>query len=814
MERTLGALIVIPTTVRTHSFVLVLCAVCVMAMPPASTAAQAGARLSGRVIDSSGAVLSGAAVTVTPSESASSDSQTATTDDLGRYAFEDLAPGTYLLSAASDGFRVSTRIITISRGATLTEDLTLEPAGVSENITVSVTRRTESLAGIPAAITVVSGDEVRRQVQLTNSLPDALGYLVPGLAPGSQSQSVFGQNLRGRRALVLIDGIPQATTRNVSRDLTTIDPAAIERVEVIRGATALYGDGATGGVINIVTRRPADGAIELTTDLGLNLSLSHPDDSPGGSVRQTVSGRRGRVEYLAGASFDHVGSFFDAQGDRIPPDPHRQGGPADTTAGSLFGKMGFLPSPDQQVQFSINHFRNEQTTEYTNDPSVSALPPGTQKARTIRGLSLDDPEGTDNTNLSLDYTHKNLRGQRLHGQLYYRDYLTLFFPSDGRAFAAQGNVISQSRLDSQKLGGRFNLELPSRGQRRPTFLAGVDFSDESTEQPVRVMDPAAYDASRGLVFRTIGDRVWVPRIDLQNVGVFVQADWAISAQWELHAGVRHERASASVDSFTTLAGNRATGGTIDYDDTHYNAGAVFHATNDLQIFANFAQGFSLPDIGLVLRGAPNGASVATLPLEAQKVDMYELGMRGDWQVVQPTLALFYNTSELGTSSAGFNQPVVRAPERVYGVEATLDVRPSARFGAGTTASWLEGKHDPNRDDIYTYLNSWRIPPLKLTSYVEVQIIPRWQNRVQVLYSADRNRFGNSNAFGERPVESYTTVDWLSSVEAARGVIRLGIQNLLNRQYFLRDSQLLRTGGNLSYAAAQGAVFSLGYSIKY
>jgi iron complex outermembrane receptor protein len=303
-------------------------------------------------------------------------------------------------------------------------------------------------------------------------------------------------------------------------------------------------------------------------------------------------------------------------------------------------------------------------------------------------------------------------------------------------------------------------------------------------------------------------------IDLRNVGVFVLADWPISTRWEVRAGLRHERASASVDDFTTLAGNQAVGDTIDYDDTHYNAGAVFYATNDVQIFGNFAQGFSLPDIGLVLRGAPNGAAVATLPLEAQKVDMIEVGMRGQWDVVQPSIAVFYNTSELGTSSGGFNQPVVRAPERVYGFEGTIDVQPSSRLRFGATASWLEGKHDPNRDGIYTFLNSWRIPPLKLTPYFEFQLLPRWQNRIQILHSGDRNRFGNSSAFGERPLESHTTVDWLSTIQTRRGAITIGIQNLLNRQYFLRDSQLLRVGGNLSYAAAQGAVVSLGYSLSY
>ncbi|HEV3484119.1 MAG TPA: TonB-dependent receptor, partial [Vicinamibacterales bacterium] len=432
------------------------------------------------------------------------------------------------------------------------------------------------------------------------------------------------------------------------------------------------------------------------------------------------------------------------------------------------------------------------------------MPPGTQKARTIRGLSLDDPEGTDNTNLTLDYSHRNLGGQRLQGQLYYRDYLTTFFPSDGRAFASQGNVISQSRLDSQKLGGRFNVELPSRSRRLPTVLAGLDFSDESTEQPVSVMDSAAYDASGGLVFRKVGDRVWVPRIDLRNVGLFVQADWPITTRWEVRAGLRHERASASVDDFTTLAGNRAIGGTIDYNDTHYNAGAVFHATNDVQIFGNFAQGFSLPDIGLVLRGAPNGASVATLPLEAQKVDMYEVGMRGQWNVVQPSVAVFYNTSELGTSSAGFNQPVVRAPERVYGFEATIDVCPSSRVAVGATASWLEGKHDPDRDGNYTFLNSWRIPPLKLTPYVEFQVLPRWQNRIQVLYSGDRDRFGSSNAFGERPVESYTTVDWVSALGRRVAQIAAHAQQLRIAQEVLMVQQVLNSEADHAATRCEGA----------
>ena len=63
----------------------------------------------------------------------------------------------------------------VSRGQPVTADLTIEPARVSETVTVSVTRRAESIAAVPTAITVVTDDAMRQQMQRTKSLPDALG---------------------------------------------------------------------------------------------------------------------------------------------------------------------------------------------------------------------------------------------------------------------------------------------------------------------------------------------------------------------------------------------------------------------------------------------------------------------------------------------------------------------------------------------------------------------------------------------------------------------------------------------------------------
>lgn len=146
--------------------------------------------------------------------------------------------------------------------ATPTEPETQAEESPSEeesiDILVTATRTPEQLEDVPRSVTVIPRQAIEQQTQLTRNLQDILGNLVPGLAPPTQSSSNFGQSLRGRNTLVLIDGVPQSTSRNAFRDLRTIDPAAIERIEVVRGPSAIYGDGATGGVINIITRQPSE----------------------------------------------------------------------------------------------------------------------------------------------------------------------------------------------------------------------------------------------------------------------------------------------------------------------------------------------------------------------------------------------------------------------------------------------------------------------------------------------------------------------------------------------------------------------------
>lgn len=785
-----------------------------MLAAPVVLAQQAG-RIEGQVTEArSGDPLPGASVMLHGPAP-----QGTTTAAEGRYVLADVAPGTYRLEVRMVGYGRAEAEVVVAAGRTATLDVALTEATYDmEEVVVSATRMAMPLAAVSGAVTVLDGKELAQQEALGGSLGDALGKLVPGLGVSTGSPSIYGQSLRGRTISVMIDGVPQSTTRNTSRDLATIDPSMIERVEVVRGATAIYGDGATGGIINIITRRPAADGLRFTTDVSGGSALNSPTDGLQGRLRQTVSGRRGAVDFSAAATVGRTGNFYDAEGDLIPPDPYGQGGLAATTSYGLQAGVGYTRGA-HRLQLSVNHYDAEQSTPYVTDPAVDAQPPGEAKARAMEGLHLDEKQGSNNTIASLDYHREGWLGGSLHAQLFYRDYLTRFNPFDGRPYAAYRNII-QSYLTSEKYGARLEFE---RVLHRPTdlnLLAGLDYTDEQTQQPVALIDSTAYDQSGGLVYEKVGERPWVPLMNPRKTGLFAQLAWAPSARFDLQGGVRYEPTRMHIDDFTTLIGNEVTGGKVAYDPVLFNVGGVLHTTRHTEVYAAFSQGFSLTDLGLLLRNAADGFEVGNRTLKAQKVNNYEAGARATWRRVRSSVAAFYNASDLGTTSAGLDKGVVRAPERVYGAEATLDVQPTAALSLGGTFTWTEGENDADEDGAYVALNSYRIQPVKVTGYVQHRTLPGWTTRLQVLFSGSRDRAYEERlnqdvvGFGERPVERYLVVDLVSTFAAGPGTFKVGLNNLLDSQYYPVVSQLMWNGRNSSRAAAPGATLTLGYTVSY
>lgn len=78
-------------------------------------------------------------------------------------------------------------------------------------VVVSASRRSEYLSEIPASITVVNQKQLTDLSNSTTNINEILEFTVPGLAVSTGTFSNWGQTLRGRSLLVMIDGVPQST---------------------------------------------------------------------------------------------------------------------------------------------------------------------------------------------------------------------------------------------------------------------------------------------------------------------------------------------------------------------------------------------------------------------------------------------------------------------------------------------------------------------------------------------------------------------------------------------------------------------------
>ncbi|SBT17247.1 Ferric aerobactin receptor precursor [Marinomonas gallaica] len=690
----------------------------------------------------------------------------------------------------------------VAEEATLSQEM--------ETVKITATRQGMEAKEIAHSVTVIDRQQIENQYQTTSNLGEVLAKTVPGMAPASKTLTNYNQSIRGRNLLVLIDGIPQNTNRNVSRDLMNIDVSNIEQIEVLRGGSAVYGSGAAGGVVNIVTRQNEHKA---TSKIGLKSALSELDsDGLGYRAEQYVGGGDSNFDYNLNLAWESTNSFFDADGDRIAPEPS-QGDMSDTDSLSLAGKARWFTDKGT-LSLSANHFDAEQDTNYASDPSVAALPAGSVKAQALPGLQLDKQNRTRNTLLNLAWdTDKTPLGS-LDAQVYYRDYHARFTPFDGRAFGTW-NSLAQSYLDSESIGSRltFNTDLTKASRLR----WGLDMNREKSEMPVTTFDGTAYDNSNGTIFADTGDEVFVPPITQDNIGGFAQLESNLTHDLRWETGARYEYVSASFNDFTTLGqGNQIQGGDISYDDFLFNTGLIYFVNDSTELYGSFSQGFELPDIGLRLRYATPGFNIAGSDLEPIKTDNYEIGLRNYWGDTQTSIAAFYSESDLGqTTIQNLSLALPRSEERIYGVELTVDHQLDDNWKLGGLLTWTEGERYDENDDRWKALNGYRIAPLQLHAYTEYSPNNQWFHRLQVNYSGARDdAFEDQIGFGSNEVDAYTTVDYSARYQVAAHTLSLGIENLFNEDYYTVYGQLLRNGNNQSHVTASGTTVKASYQYQW
>ena len=177
----------------------------------------------------------------------------------------NVAPGPAEIVVVKEGFAPASASVEVqpNQQQSVTIELT-RGASVEEHITVFATRTDKRLEDVPMRVEVLSADEIEEKVMMTPGdivmmLNEMGGMRVQATSPSLGAASVRIQGMRGRYTRFLSDGLPLFGQQVGGLGLLQIPPTDLGQVEVIKGvASALYGAGAMGGVVNLVSRRPGD----------------------------------------------------------------------------------------------------------------------------------------------------------------------------------------------------------------------------------------------------------------------------------------------------------------------------------------------------------------------------------------------------------------------------------------------------------------------------------------------------------------------------------------------------------------------------
>jgi iron complex outermembrane receptor protein len=682
-----------------------------------------------------------------------------------------------------------------------------------DQVVITAARTILPASALPLTVEVIDPARLSQQVTISGSIVDAVSTLSPSFSPTRQKLSGAGESLRGRSPLYAINGIPQSTPiRDGSRDGYTIDPFFIDRVELIYGSNALQGIGATGGVVNQVTVGPpkADG---VSGKALVQASAGHDlGDTLGGKVAGLVAWRGGVFDATGGVAYERRGAFYDANGRRIGMD-NTQGDVQDSRSLSLFGRLGWQISPSLRLDIVGDRFELKGDGDFVTVTGAAPAPTDGDRLTRLpttayRGVQPGKPPANRVETVSAALVDDDLAGGVLNAQLFFNRSRDTFGGDRNATFqdpaiAPSGTLFDQSSNRSRKLGARISYERAAPGVEGLTATVGLDALNDRTEQSLLATG-----------------RAWVPPTRFQSVAPFVQANYALfDGQLRLAGGARFENVELKADDFTTLAfyGSRKVGGGHpDFSATLLNGGVVFEAVKGVRVYGSYAEGYTVPDVGRILRAinTPNVDVDTYLSIEPIVSNNREVGAEAKRGPFDASVAYFWSRSKLGqllVKNAGGVFDVQRQGVAIEGLEVNVKARtPIEGLDVSAGYARLRGDTDTNGDGKRdTDLDGANISPDRLNAAVDYRK-GDWalRGQVQTYFKRDMQQ-----ALVKDDFDGYTVADVFVRRRLPVGAVSLGVQNLFDKQYISYNSDTTLPAKDKFYAG-RGRTATLGWEMRF
>ena len=687
-----------------------------------------------------------------------------------------------------------------------------------DEIIITGARSILPVTALPLTYDVLAGDRLDEAAVVYGSVIDAVAATMPAFSPTREKLSGSGESLRGRSPLFAINGVPQSTPiRDGSRDGYTIDPFFVDRVEVIYGSNALQGIGATGGVVNQVTvGAPAADGWAIRT---LNQTVAQDGfsgDELGAKTAGLAAFRNGPFDMTAGLAFERRGAFLGGDGRRIGVDG-TQGEIQDSDSWSAFGRFGYRLSESARLEVVGNRFQLDGNNHYVvlaGDRSAG-VPTSSEEGETP-----GEPPSNRAELLSASLTDSDLLGGNLVAQAFFsrtRDIFGggTFATFQDPAFGPFGELFDQSVNNSRKLGGKFSYQRQVPNLDALVITAGLDLLFDRTAQTLLHTG-----------------REWVPQTEFRSAAPFLQGNLKLlDGKLRLAGGARYEDVRLKVGDFDTLASYGAddpsdpsqyhpvsvAGGAPSFNKLLWNGGIVVEPVRGLRGYASYNEGYTIADVGRILRGiTQEGVDIDNfLSLEPVVSNNRELGLEWRRGAITASASYWWSDSDLGSllvRGADGIFSVRRQAIALEGLDADLNWRtPVDGLSLGGAWAYIKGRTDTDQDgEVDRDLDGANIAPNRLNLYADYGAGPIGARlTIRKYFSRKFDGQPEANDFG-----GYTLFDAFLGYRLDRHRVSLGIQNLTDKQYITYFSDTQGPADNLRFFAGRGRTFTLGVTSDF
>ena len=641
---------------------------------------------------------------------------TVTSDESGHYAFSSVAPGSYKLHFSQPGFQlVDGGPVTVESGKTATLDVSLNPARVNEQVNVVAdpltaleptgTRLDLPPIETPASIVEVNNFtmETRGYEQIEEAVASMPGATTGG-SPADPSQFV-ARGFVGDQITLLRDGIYFGSAGMTNRQQNSFNVAS---VDLLSGpASVLYGQGAVGGVVNVLTKQPVfdkityDGMATYGSFNSFNLGVG-----AGGQInnhlafRADVSGFKsnGYVKDSNPNAFNFTGGLLwkvtqnlnvklslDIESDVTPS---YYGTPLVPASFGTDPIKGVIDSSVGDVLDARMRYNNYNVAN-PEDSSTSYLP-----SATITW------QATPNVTVSNEFYYFNAHRSWENAETY-----TFLGPNNGQTDAAgnpiPGDVIARDRFhvfhDQNIDGDRLDVSWLHRIFGKTNKLSvgfenyGISFSRAPgfpNAQYVDWVDP--FNPLQGSYGNFAGD--FPSQLNLvrltDNAG-FLEDALDVTHRLKVVVGLRYEQLYLNRQNFNS-AGTFVPGTSFaaNYYPLDYRAGAVYNFTSYLTGYGQFSTGADPPGSGILFVSANQNFKLATS-------QQGEIGVKSIFphEKGEATLAAYY-VKRNNLLSGVPNQPLAVqdiGSQIAKGIEFSLITNPIHNFSINFNTAYTHSR---------------------------------------------------------------------------------------------------------------------------